>query len=90
MTATKFIYRESTPKLAGKAKKFGASYRRMAVIEVLRDYEGHISTDTRCKGVVRIVDETTASVGTSEKSFGFCERVRLRALADTLNAEHIA
>lgn len=83
---TKFVYMESSPALQGKASKFGASYRRMAVVEVENDCDRPARIDIRAKGVVRIVEEVTASVGRTDRSHGKCERDRLRALADRLNA----
>jgi hypothetical protein len=81
----KFLYMESAPKLAGKARDFGASSRRMAVVEVEDGGERPAMISERAHGVVRIVEETTASVGSTERSYGYRERSRLRALADELN-----
>ena len=82
---TKFVYLERSPKLAGKARQFGASYRRMMVLELEENAEPPPAVKTGARGLVRIVDECTESIGKTEKSFGFRERRRLRELAETLN-----
>ena len=83
---TRFVYLERSPKLAGKARQFGASYRRMMVLELEHDAEIPPAVKPGARGLVRIVEERTESIGKTPASYGFRERARLRELADSLNA----
>ena len=84
---TRFLYMESSPQLKGKARDFGKSYRRMAIVEVEEGFEGRPSMiSERARGVVRIVDDYTESVGKTDRSEGFRTRRDLMAKADKLNA----
>jgi hypothetical protein len=67
---------ESCPALAGKARKFGAEYRRLAIVELLPGFEGTPKMiSVRARGVKRIVREAVTHVGKSDRSSGY----RLRA-----------
>jgi hypothetical protein len=47
MHEPKIAYMESSPKLAGKARQFGASYRRIALVELEPGFEGPPRHDFR-------------------------------------------
>lgn len=82
----RYVYKESAPALSGKAREFGMSYRRMAVLEIEDGFDGDPKMiSERARGVKRIVEETTASVGKTDRSWGFRERARLLQLAKDMN-----
>lgn len=92
---TRFVYMESSPALKGRAKKFGARYRRMAVVEYDPALLPEGATrpariDERAKGVVQIVSETIASVGKSPRSFGYSRRAELQEEARRLDLRAVA
>lgn len=83
----RYIVMTSCPALSGKAREFGASYRRIALVEVAGDFEGRPAMiSTRAKGVVRILQDEVHSVGKTEKSYGFRRLRELEQEAKKLNA----
>lgn len=88
-----FMYLESCPALKGKARDFGRDYLRMAVVEVdpAALPEGRTRPtmiSSRARGVVRIVAETVAHVGRTDRSYGYRTRAELRAMACDLNGSN--
>lgn len=82
---TVFTFMTRSPKLHGKARQYGASYRRMAIVE---HEAGTVPKmiSARAAGVVRIVEEVTASVGQTERSAGLRAMRRMQARTAELNA----
>jgi hypothetical protein len=81
-----FIYMEAAPVLKGEARKYAGSYRKMAVVELEDDFEGRPKMiSERARGVVRVVANVTAHMGSTMRSYGYRERIRLKELADDLN-----
>jgi hypothetical protein len=81
----KIAYMESSPKLAGKARQFGASYRRIALVELEPGFEGRPAMiSERAHGVARILREETVSVGATARSYGYRLREEYKAAADVI------
>ena len=82
----------SSPALKGKARQWGASYRRIALVLVDRDVLAAEGIETprmisdRARGVVRILRERTLHVGQSERSEGRRFLAELKADAAQLTA----
>lgn len=83
---SKFIYMEASPQLKGKARQYAKDYRKMAVVEVEDTFEGYPKMiSERARGVVRVVDCTTAYIGSTVASYGYREKIRLKDLTYRLN-----
>lgn len=68
----KYMFMESCPALAGKARKFGAEYRRIAIVEIEPGFEGRPAMiSKRARGVVRIVREAVVHIGATDRSTGY-------------------
>jgi len=83
-----FIYMETSPKLAGKARDYGRDYRKMAVVEVEQGYgvdHRPKMISERARGAVRIVESGTVHMGKTMRSAGVRYRSRLLDLCDHLN-----
>lgn len=81
-----YIYMESSPKLRGKARKFGRDYRRMAIVELEPGFNGRPKMiSTRARGVVRVVADETHHVGATERSYGVQRYLALQAEVARLN-----
>jgi hypothetical protein len=78
---------EACPALKGKARQYGRSYRKMAVVELEPDFEGQPKMiSERAIGVLRVVECATEHVGRTSRSAGVQTMVRFRAMVDALNA----
>ena len=75
-------YMESTPHMAGKAREYSRHYRRMALVEVESADARPRMISPRAKGVIRVVEDVTLCVGTTERSEGYRRRAEMRARAD--------
>jgi hypothetical protein len=78
-------YMESSPKLSGKARQFGASYRRIALVELEPGFEGRPAMiSERAHGVKRILRDETVSIGSTARSYGYRLRQEYKAAADVI------
>ena len=78
-------YMESSPKLAGKARQFGASYRRIALVELEPGFESRPAMiSERAHGVARILRAETVAIGATARSYGYRLREEYMAAADVI------
>jgi hypothetical protein len=83
MTKPMIAYMESSPKLSGKARQFGATYRRIALVELKPGFEGRPAMiSERAHGVARILRDETVSIGATARSYGYRLREEYKAAAD--------
>lgn len=84
---TRYMYMESTPRLQGKARKFGAGYRRIAIVALEENFQGVPKMiSKRARGVSRVVREATTHIGTSDRSAGYRLREEFKAWVSRQNA----